>query len=225
MKREEERHEQLDRWNTYEPDEDLKKTLTQKQREVYEARFADSPVTDYPTMGSRLGISSTVAISTFKRACEKIDRERNKRLYRAFPILGTKDEPSVEKLSAYTGSAARLILENISMEDVRKAGLRDKMQAASLAIQNWRLLQGMPTEIVRIEEAKRMDEVARMILGELSRRGYTDIPKLDPVTYAPIPEKPVHPKARLPDPPNQGGVLTEHMKQLPMPKGDGNAST
>jgi len=100
----------------------------------------------------------------------------------------TKDEiveartDNIEKLF---GKTLTRILGAVTEQDIEKASLKDKMIAAGIATEKWLLMRGQPTQILRIEERMKLDELAPKLLAEAKRRGIDLIQ--DPIsgTYAP----------------------------------------
>lgn len=63
------------------------------------------------------------------------------------------------------------ILDGVTVEDIKKAKLKDKMLSAAIAVDKAQLLDGLPTDIYSVKELEHMPELTSLLLKELDRRG------------------------------------------------------
>jgi hypothetical protein len=102
--------------------------------------------------------------STTSRMASKLDREY-------VNLQVAEKDFQKGKLKLLYGHTAQRILENVTQEDIENASLRDKLVAAAVATDKHLLLDGQPTEILSVKEMSGLDELAKMLVQEIARRG------------------------------------------------------
>lgn len=97
------------------------------------------------------------------------------------PMKLVAEKVQTEGLRDLFGTVARKILESIHPDDIKKAGLKDKLIAAGIATDKLNVLSDRPTQIIRTEQYN-VDLVAaaKVLTQEIERRGMTiDIDPID----------------------------------------------
>lgn len=89
------------------------------------------------------------------------------------PLHDALDHVQTDTMERLFGNAAETILRSITFEDIEKAGLRDKMVAAAIALDKRNLLKGLPTERISIEDRETLRELLPLIRREAERREIT----------------------------------------------------
>jgi len=98
-------------------------------------------------------------------------------------------EVRLDKLKGTFGRKLEKVVESISDDDIENASLKDKAIAAGILTEKWLLLRGQPTQILQVEERRRLDEIVPVLEAE-ARRRLIDLNR-DPVTgtYSPVSER------------------------------------
>jgi predicted transcriptional regulator len=99
---------------------------------------------------------------------------------RYLPLKKQIEDVRTADLLNLVSTRAREILDSIDEGDIAKATLKDKAIAAGIFIDKRQLLSGEPTQILSVEDRRKLDELLPMIVREAKRRGMTI--DVDPVT-------------------------------------------
>lgn len=107
-----------------------------------------------------------------------------KRLETQFlPVLSRVEDVQNQDLERLWGSLSKTILENITLDDIKKASLAQKGILAGIATDKLLVLRGQPTQIIRTEgERQSIRELVAAFHAEAERRG--EIIDVDPISGA-----------------------------------------
>lgn len=148
------------------------KELSESQQQAYRMRHEDKMT--YQQIADTLGCSRGAAITHFNRAVEKIqnrdlsnDEGRSLIAQKKARKQGT-DNQSVIDLMQDVRNEALCMIDKFVLSKESARGLATIVGTLTDKIQ---LLKGEPTSITKVEDIRKMDEVAQLLYDELERRG------------------------------------------------------
>ena len=134
--------------------------------------IASDPFETVAALARKVGLPET----TTKRLLKRLET-------RYGPLVGEVKGVKAEVLRDLFSYNAHRALQAVSDQDIAVAGLKDKAIAAGIFTEKYRLLSGLATQNISIEQrAYVMEELAPMILREMQRRGLSQV--VDPESGA-----------------------------------------
>lgn len=159
--------------------EDLEK-LTPAQQRLYRVRLETHPPRSVAECAERLGISRKVVESTWTRVRKAIDYNPIAGIAQRpgpKPSQAQKDLETIKQVAPQTmaellAEKAKVLLDQISPERARKAGVGELSRGAESLLKTRALLLGEPTQILRVAEREHILDLLPRLVAEATQRGY-----------------------------------------------------
>ncbi len=148
-------------------------TLTDKQAEAWRLRHEEG--LSYRLIGERMGTCKQTAIQYIRQVEKKLGDpkalvardEGESEVYEA----AKKDTSTPAKLEGLSVAQTLLITRLCDLGVITRMNGRDASSSLKNVTEVSQLLQGEPTQIVKIQDVRKLEEIGRLLHAEIERRG------------------------------------------------------